>query len=150
MLIHSKKLYDDRLAALDGEIGRVKDLYFDDKNWVVRYVVADTGLWLFGRLVLLSPHAFGRLDERTDVLRVNLTRAQIEKSPDIDSRMPVSRQYEADYYRYYGWPMYWNGGALWGAAGCPTIVPPAGAQIAGGLRHREDKHLQSAHAVGGY
>ena len=42
MLIHSKKLYDDRLAALDGEIGRVKDLYFDDKNWVVRYVVADT------------------------------------------------------------------------------------------------------------
>jgi len=152
MLIHSKKLYDDRLAALDGEIGHVKDLYFDDKNWVVRYVVADTGKWLAGRLVLLSPFAFGRLDELACVLKVNLTREQIEKSPAIDSRMPVSRQYELDYYRYYGWPMYWNGGAMWGMASCPAVVPPSKAEIEEGFRvhHRDDKHLQSAHAVSGY
>jgi len=60
MLQHIKELYGDKLAALDGEIGRVRDVYFDDKTWVIRYVVADTGSWLTGRLVLLSPHAIRR------------------------------------------------------------------------------------------
>jgi hypothetical protein len=53
------QLYGDKLGASDGEAGHVKDFYFDDKNWVVRYVVADTGSWLAGRQVLLSPLAFG-------------------------------------------------------------------------------------------
>ena len=62
MLQHIKELYGDKLAATDGEIGHVKDFYFDDKSWAIRYAVADTGTWLSSRLVLLSPHAFGRWD----------------------------------------------------------------------------------------
>jgi len=49
MLRSVKQLYGDKLGASDGEIGRVKDFYFDDQNWVVRYLVADTGSWLPGR-----------------------------------------------------------------------------------------------------
>ena len=45
-LQNTKELYGNKLAALDGDIGHVKDFYFDDKNWVVRYLVADTGSWL--------------------------------------------------------------------------------------------------------
>ena len=56
MLRSIKQLYGDKLGALDGEIGHVKDFYFDDQNWAVRYVVADTGSWLTGRLVLISPY----------------------------------------------------------------------------------------------
>jgi hypothetical protein len=41
-----KQLCGEKLAASDGQIGRVKDFYFDDQNWVVRYLVADTGSWL--------------------------------------------------------------------------------------------------------
>jgi len=48
-------LYGDKLAASDGEIGQVKDFYFDDQNWVMRYLVVDTGSWLSGRKVLISP-----------------------------------------------------------------------------------------------
>ena len=59
MLQSIKQLYGDKLGASDGEIGHVNDFYFDDQNWAVRYVVADTGSWLPGRQVLLSPHAFG-------------------------------------------------------------------------------------------
>ena len=56
MLQSLKQLYGDKLGASDGEIGHVKDFYFDDQNWAVRYVVADTGSWLPGRQVLyLSP-----------------------------------------------------------------------------------------------
>ena len=85
MLRSIKQLYGDKLGASDGEIGHVKDFYFDDQNWAVRYVVADTGSWLPGRQVLLSPHAFGRLRQAEKVLRVNLTRKQIEDSPSIES-----------------------------------------------------------------
>ena len=125
MLRSIKQLYGDKLGASDGEIGHVKDFYFDDQNWAVRYVVADTGSWLPGRQVLISPHAFGSLHQAGKVLLVNLTRKQIEDSPSIESHKPVSRQYEEEYYRYYGWPYYWEGDGLWGMSGFPILeLPP--------------------------
>ena len=75
--------------------------------------------------MLLSPHAFGPLDRMGKNLAVNLTRSQIEKSPPIEAHKPVSRQYEIDYYQYYGWPAYWNGGAMWGLGGFPVMLPPS-------------------------
>jgi hypothetical protein len=43
MLRSIEQLYGAKLGASDGEIGQVKDFYFEDQNWVVRYLVADTG-----------------------------------------------------------------------------------------------------------
>src|SRR5471032_2362823 len=114
MLQNTAELYGFKLTASDGEIGHVKDFYFDDKTWVIRYLVADTGSWLSGRLVLISPHAFGTLDENKKTLHVALRKKQIENSPSPESHKPVSRQYEIEYFRYYGWPTYWEGGAMWG------------------------------------
>jgi uncharacterized protein YceK len=121
MLRSIKLLYGDKLGALDGEIGHVKDFYFDDRNWAVRYVVADTGSWLTGCQVLISPHSLGRLAQAGKILCVNLTRKQIEDSPSIESHKPVSRQYEEEYHRYYGWPYYWQGDALWGMSNVPIL-----------------------------
>jgi hypothetical protein len=59
MLHKAKTLTGYKLDSLDGEIGRVEEFYFDDKYWVVRYLVADSGNWLTGRHVLLSPYALG-------------------------------------------------------------------------------------------
>lgn len=156
MLRSIKQMLGDKLGASDGEIGQIKDFYFDDQNWAIRYLVADTGSWLPGRQVLISPHSLGSIDQAGDVLRVNLTRKQIENSPSIDTRKPVSRQYEEEYYRYYGWPYYWQGDALWGMSGFPlletptkpyTYVPPAAN---GPPAERADAHLRSANAVNGY
>ena len=152
MLRSLKQLYGDQLGALDGEIGHVKDLYFDDKNWGVRYVVADTGSWLPGRQVLISPHSFSRLGQAEKILRVDLTRKQIEDAPSIESHLPVSRQYEVEYHKYYGWPCYWQGDGLWGMSGFPILeVPPKTPAIASGpQRKRPDAHLRSTQAVNGY
>jgi hypothetical protein len=156
MLRSIKQLYGDKLGASDGEIGHVKDFYFNDQNWAVRYLVADTGSWLPGRQVLISPHSLGRLDQAGKILRVNLTRKQIEDSPSIESHKPVSRQYEEEYYRYYGWPYYWQGGGLWGLSGFPILELPAKpfpgepATASGPEPERADAHLRSTQAVNGY
>jgi sporulation protein YlmC with PRC-barrel domain len=156
MLRSIKQLYGDKLGASDGEIGHVKDFYFDDQNWAVRYLVADTGSWLPGRQVLLSPHSLGRLEQAGKILRVKLTRIQIENSPSIDSHKPVSRQYEEEYHRYYDWPFYWQGDALWGMSGFPILELPAEplpsepAAASGTQREGADAHLWSAQAVNGY
>lgn len=152
MLQNTKELYGHKLTASDGEIGHVKDFYFDDKTWVIRYLVADTGSWLSGRQVLLSPHAFGRVNRDEKSFAINLTRKQIEGSPSIEQHKPVSRQYETDYYQYYGWPAYWNGGAMWGLGGYPMVMPPSKDQIEAQQQHhhRDDKHLRSAKATAGY
>jgi hypothetical protein len=155
MLQSVKQLYGNKLGASDGEIGHVKDFYFDDQNWAVRYVVADTGAWLPGRKVLLSPHAFSGLDQAGKALLVNLTRKQIEASPLIETHKPVSRQYEEEYYRYYGWPFYWQGDGLWGLSGFPILELPAAPQpepaaAFGPQLESADAHLRSTQAVNGY
>jgi hypothetical protein len=156
MLRSIKQLYGDKLGALDGDIGHVKDFYFDDRNWAVRYLVADTGSWLPGRLVLISPRSLGRLVQAGKVLQVNLTRKQIEDSPSIESHKPVSRQYEEEYHRYYGWPYYWQGDALWGMSGVPMIelpsdpLPSDPAAIKAPRPESSEPHLRSAKAVNGY
>jgi len=156
MLQSIKQLYRGALGASDGEIGHVKDFYFDDKNWAVRYLVADTGSWLPERQVLISPRSLGRLDQGEKVLRVNLTRKQIENIPSIASHKPVSRQYEEEYHQYFGWPTYWQGGGLWGLSDFPILEQPAKPLIyestpVGGLPpERADGHLRSTQAVTGY
>jgi hypothetical protein len=123
MLQSIKQLYGGKLGATDGEIGRVKNFYFDDQTWAVRYLVADTGTWLSGRQVLLPPHALGKASPGGKVLAVNLTRKQIEDSPSIEWYKPVSRQFEEAYYRYFGWPSYWQQDGLGGMSRSPFLEP---------------------------
>ena len=156
MLQSLKKLYGDRLDASDGEIGQVEDFYFDDRDWAVRYIVADTGTWLTGQQVLLSPHAFGDFHATRKLLSVNLTRKQIENGPPIAAHKPVSRQYEEVYHKYYGWPSYWEGAAPMGVKNFPILesVPDLNPnEQADEVAHEEkraDAHLLSTQAVTGY
>jgi hypothetical protein len=147
-----KKLYGNKLVATDGDIGHIQDFYFDDKSWMIRYMVADTGTWLTGRLVLLAPRAFGRLDHAGKTLHINLSLKQIERCPSIESHMPVSRRYEVEYHRYYGWPEYWSGGPMAGLAGFPMVLPHSSDELEAQVRHNrsDDKHLQSMHSVTGF
>src|SRR5215212_2768285 len=119
MLTSAGKLVGYKLGAVDGQFGKVKDFYFDDETWTVRYLVADTGGWLPGLQVLISPFALKSVDHDTKHINVSLTKAQIEKSPPIDADKPVSRQFELAYSQYFGWPMYWYGPSLWGPGPFP-------------------------------
>jgi uncharacterized protein YrrD len=62
----------------DETIGKVKDIYFDDRYWTVRYLVANTGKWLTGRKVLLSPYALVAVNADHENIVADLTKKQIE------------------------------------------------------------------------
>ena len=156
MILSLNQMYGDKLGASDGVIGHVKDVYFDGKHWGVRYLVVDTGSWISGRQVLISPHSFGNVYQAGKLMLVNLTRKQIEDSPSIDAHKPISRHYEEDYLSYFGWPMYWQGEELWGSSGFPVSSKPTFRQLAGtgGAGDRAhvnfDAHLLSAKALSSY
>jgi hypothetical protein len=162
-----KDLEQYEIGALDGNVGKVTDFYFDDEAWVIRYLVVRTGSWLLDREVLISPISIHHPDWRGRVLPVSITRAQVKGSPDIDTHLPVSRQREMQYLDYYGYPDYWTGGGLWGAGlypyamapGYASIGPDAAQQALADKRyesieraiHRDDdQHLRSCRAVVGY
>src|SRR5206468_9733414 len=107
MLHKAKELIGDAIAATDGPIGVVDEIYFDDQRWGVRYFVVNTGGWLAGRKVLISPVSIDSARSSEKALSVALSRKQIEQSPSVDSDKPVSRQYEEIFARYYGYPYYW-------------------------------------------
>jgi hypothetical protein len=87
----------------------VKDVYFDDERWAIRYMVVATGNWLSGRKVLISPIAVRDVTWDVAVINVKLSQQQVCESPGVDTDKPVSRQHETDYYNYYGYPAYWEG-----------------------------------------
>jgi len=120
MLNKAKTVTGFKLDSLDGEIGKVKEFYFDDQHWAIRYLIAETGTWLTGRQVLISPYALVAVNNEKQNIEINLTRKQIEESPPLESDKPVSQQFEDAYYGFYGWPLYWGGPYMWGAY--PFIV----------------------------
>ena len=127
MLRSAKELRGYAIGASDGDIGQVDDLYFDDEAWVMRYLAVDTGTWLSGRRVLISPISLGQPDWMAQRLPVALTRERVRNSPDIDTQKPVSRQHEADYFGYYGYPYYWGGMGMWGMGAYPGYLMTASA-----------------------
>ena len=157
MLRNLKGLRGYAIRASDGVIGKVDDFYFDDETWAIRYLVVDTGTWLSGRKVLISPIALGHAGWMGRQLPVALTRAQVERSPDIDTRKPVSRQHEAQYFGYYGYPYYWGGAGLWGMGAYPGSLTAQGrieenveAHASHAMPAPDDCHLRSSNAVIGH
>jgi hypothetical protein len=158
MLQEIKKLEHSRIIATDGQVGTVRDVYFDDERWVVRYLVVETGSWLNARRVLISPYAVRFIDWQTRAVVVNLTRDQVKESPHIDTDKPVSRQQEDEFNRHYGYPQYWPYSTYWAWGELPLLMPrdrqdSGVAGLASPTRKdgsHADAHLRSSQVVVGY
>ncbi len=167
MLRNVNDLYGLKVAASNGPIGEVKDFYFDDQAWTIRFFVVETGPWLDGRKILIPPKAIHDLDWEAKVLSVSLTRERVKACPAVDTSRPVSRQHELEQLGYYGYdydsaaPQLWGGGPQFGMSltgyqgmGLPT-EPRAQKAFAEHLAklHRDrgdDPHLRSCRAIERY
>lgn len=155
MLIRVRELRHYKIHALDGEIGHVDQLYFDDETWTVKYVVVDIGKWLSGRQVLISPTAILEVNPNHKMLNLTLTKDEIEKSPDIHTHKTVARQHPTNYSIYLGWP--YDPGLLVphqtrGYSTGENVVtdPESDRSVDSSLDEENDPHLRSTGVVGTY
>lgn len=148
-----KDLEGYAVSAVDGEIGRVVDFLLDDAHWAVRYLVVEPAESVHGHRVLISPIAFRDVTWETRRFHVALTIDQVRSSPALDTDKPVSRQHEREHNRYYGYPPYWNSGAIWGFGMYPSLLAGAGwtdAPVEQDEPATGDAHLRSASELRGY
>ncbi|MCG6201810.1 PRC-barrel domain-containing protein [Psychromonas antarctica] len=153
------------IAATDGNVGEVTDFLFDDKEWVVRYFVVETGSWLSNRKVLISPIGILKTNWLKKVFPVSITKEQVENSPKIDTDKPVSRQHEIDLLGHYGYPFYWGSTGFWGDGMHPYLLSSglgqdpqkeldstalAHEEINRELHQNDDPNLRSCKTIIGY
>ncbi len=91
-----------RINAVDGHIGHVEDLIFDDENWHIVYMVADTKNWLPGGSVLVAVKWLKEIDWAGSEVTVDLSREKIKNSPAYDPYKAISIEYEEMLYGHYG------------------------------------------------
>ncbi len=154
MLYALKDLQHYALQATDDTLGTVKDIYFDDSDWSVRYLVANSGGWLFGREVLLSVSALGESDPEENNIAVALTKQEIKNAPSPATHLPVSER-----GRDAKLPLYISSEAH---TPFPTYMPMFGMALQGrpydgssheadlAVREAADPHLRSADDLCGY
>jgi hypothetical protein len=157
MLRSLNEIINYRLQGIDDEIGWCKDFLFDDRFWVVRYMVADTNKWLpGGRKVVISPISLGEPDWQHQSFPIMLSRENIKNSPLLEEHKPLSMQYETELFNYYGYGHYWMGSGLWGAYTNPAPLITAKTlreERSGGSDQddsAEERHLRSTEEVKGY
>lgn len=155
MLHRAKQIKGAVVLASGDEVGKVDELYFDDEKWVLRYFTVVTGGWLSRHTVLISPYAVTTVDFIARAISVELTREQVTHSPDIDTDKPVSRQQEAEYHRYFGYPPYWGYATYWPWGAAPLLQRPHPPLTEPSVSARDaeeaaDIHLRSAEEVRGY
>ena len=141
------------MGATDGEIGEVKEFYFDDATWTIRYLIVETGSWLSGRKVLISPTSLLEPNWDKGIFRINLSKEQIKNSPDIDTERSISRQQELALYAHYPWGAYWANGFYAGGMLMPESMYNMVPQNEGHVINKEtndDQHLRSTDKVTGY
>ncbi len=106
----------------DNDFGKVKDLYFDQKEWILRYIVVDTGNWLIDEKTLISTDSFANIDHVHEKIEVELTTEELERGPSLKKNKPVSKVMEERLTKHFNWPLYWTG------YGTNQVVAPAAMQ----------------------
>jgi hypothetical protein len=87
------------VEALDGEIGKIDAA---SKEIGMRYLVVDTGPWIFGRQVMLPAGLVERVEVTTKRVYVRRTREQIKNAPDFNLARHHDPRYREALGIYYG------------------------------------------------
>lgn len=136
-------------------IGTVKDIYFDDERWAVRYLVIDTRSWLFEDLVLISPYSVSGVDWENGIIWVNLPKYKIENAPKAKLNKPVTRKFESAFNNYFKLPHYWSNGlgldieGIWGSGFTPQVPEENAQRFIPNFDYetKNDQHLHSMREI---
>lgn len=88
-----------RVEASDGHIGKI-DKHSDGVD--AAHIVVDTGVWIFGKRVLLPAGVIERIDAAGETVHVGRTKEQIKAAPDFDEgRYAAEPGYREEFARHY-------------------------------------------------
>ncbi|THA78676.1 PRC-barrel domain-containing protein [Streptomyces sp. A0592] len=89
-----------KVEATDGSIGKV-DKHSDEVTDA--YLVVDTGVWIFGKEVLLPASTVIRIDTAEEKVYVDRTKEQIKDAPEFHRDKHLGDAgYRAELGTYYG------------------------------------------------
>jgi sporulation protein YlmC with PRC-barrel domain len=146
-----RELTEMTVLATDGEIGGIQEVYFDDRNWSVRYLVVKAGGWFLSREVLLAPAAVAEINDVHRTIKAALTKGQIRQAPSIEAAKPLSREYEEAYFRHFQWAPYWEPGPTeWGGSVPFPETPPLPIDTTLPADAPKNPHLRSSSEITGY
>ncbi|MFH8713005.1 PRC-barrel domain-containing protein [Streptomyces zaomyceticus] len=93
-----------KVEATDGSIGKV-DKHSEEVGDA--YLVVDTGVWIFGKEVLLPASTVTRVDPEDKKIFVDLTKEQIKDSPEFHREKHLGDAgYREELGTYYGFPPF--------------------------------------------
>lgn len=112
MLTTLKHFKGYTVKAKNGVIGEVKDICFDDRHWIIRHFVIDTGTWLPGRQLLLSPAVLAQPNWSSRFFTIVLTKEQVKNSAGRDRKKLDDHKHKGTVDSNYKWPTYWTDSPL--------------------------------------
>lgn len=108
MLQSTNDLLNFLVFGIDSYLGPVRDIYFDDSEWIFRYLVIEVSEPEITSHHLISPLSIKEIRWEQKEIHVHLYLDKLRNSPEIDVNLPISRQNEIALRRYYEWPLYWG------------------------------------------
>jgi hypothetical protein len=144
-----KDLRGFAIETKDGKKGKIKDFLFDESKWTIRYIEADFGKLLSPQKVLIPKVFISQALWEKETFLIDLSSPEIDKCPDIDDHLPVSRKYEEELNKYYQIYPYWSGAYLGSTGG---YFPPRPIKVPSKIIAEDDVGtvLRSFKEVEGY
>jgi len=93
-----------KIAAKDGEAGRIVDFVVDDRSWAMRYAVVERSRLPVSRKVLVAIEWIEDVDWVEQRVRLEIAVERIEEAPEFDPGETVNAESETVLYDYYGRP----------------------------------------------
>ena len=87
------------VEARDGGIGKVDEASNDVG---ASFIVVDTGVWIFGKKVLLPAGTIDSIDPDAETVFVNKTKDEIKDAPEFDPERYKDESYRSELGTYYG------------------------------------------------
>jgi hypothetical protein len=84
------------IHATDGEIGHVESIIVDIEKWAIGFLVVDTGNWLPGKKVLISPQWIRNVNWADAGVYLDRSREAVKDSPEFDDSKIIHLVYEGN------------------------------------------------------
>ncbi len=108
MLRNLQSIIEFDVETHEGYLGVVRDCLFDDREWQIRYLSVDIADIIGGQRSIIAPEGVEKIDWVNHSISLNISREKVLNSPEAETNLPISRQYEIAIRRYYEWPVYWG------------------------------------------